>query len=143
MIVVDASVAVKWFLNEEHTEESLAILETGRKLHAPIIAECEVAGSFSRALRRGDIDGTEAQNCFERWIHSLRTNVVSVSHDRDDVIAGHDLALKLEHPLADCVYLAMAKRIGATLVTADKPFFDKAKKKHKVVFITDTKRLAA
>lgn len=142
MIVVDASVAVKWFLKEEHSEESLAILETDRKLHAPIIAECEVAGSFSRALRRGDIDTSEAQNCFERWMLSLRTNVVSISHDREDVIAGHDLALKLEHPLADCIYLAMAKRIRATLVTADKPFFDKTKKKHDVVFISDAMQLA-
>ena len=32
------------------------------------------------------------------------------------------LALALEHPVYDCLYLALAHRIGATVVTADRRF---------------------
>ena len=36
------------------------------------------------------------------------------------------LALALDHPVYDCVYLALAHRIGATVVTADRRFANAA-----------------
>ncbi len=43
----------------------------------------------------------------------------------DDETVGADAvrpALALDHPVYDCVYLALAHRIGATVVTADRRF---------------------
>ena len=43
------------------------------------------------------------------------------------------LATKLKHPLPDCLYLAVAIRAGAELVTADRPFHDRARKLYKQI----------
>ncbi|MDE0697759.1 MAG: type II toxin-antitoxin system VapC family toxin [Boseongicola sp.] len=42
-------------------------------------------------------------------------------HDDETVAAdAARLTLALDHPVCDCVYLALAHRIGATVVTADR-----------------------
>lgn len=44
-----------------------------------------------------------------------------------DIVVGSDFAASLNHPLADCVYLAMAKRLDVALVTADDTFVKRAR----------------
>jgi predicted nucleic acid-binding protein len=41
--------------------------------------------------------------------------------------------MELSHPLQDCLYLALAERLGAPLVTADKKFVAKARASHTLV----------
>jgi len=38
-----------------------------------------------------------------------------------------ELAMSLKHTLQDCLYLAAAQQLKARLVTADRPFFERAK----------------
>ena len=44
--------------------------------------------------------------------------------DELDAHLAHRMALELDCPIYDCVYLAMAIRIGGVMVTADKQFAD-------------------
>ena len=48
MIVVDASVATKWFLPEPDSEDALGVLTSGLKLVGPTLAKYEVAAAFYR-----------------------------------------------------------------------------------------------
>ena len=47
-----------------------------------------------------------------------------------DFPAALELSLKLNHPLQDCLYLALAERLDATLVTADERFVAKTRESH-------------
>jgi predicted nucleic acid-binding protein len=38
-----------------------------------------------------------------------------------------DLCLTIKHPLQDCLYVATARQLGVTFVTADRPLHDRAK----------------
>ena len=125
MIVVDASVAVKWFLKENLSECAITLLTMDRKLVGPTLALYEVAGAISRALSRGDIDTERAAMCQDRWLHTVKTNVLRLDCDHRDMVRASEIAATLNHTLADCVYLAMAERLGATFVTADHEFCDK------------------
>ena len=55
-LVVDASVAVKWLITEEWTEESRRLLAASIDRHAPDLILAETANVLWKKARRGEID---------------------------------------------------------------------------------------
>ena len=73
LLVVDASVAVKWYLrDEEHLSEADLLLDhrkAGRvELAAPRQIRVEVASSFRRAALRGRISMPEVDGLIVDWL---------------------------------------------------------------------------
>lgn len=126
MTVVDASVAVKWFLPEAGASDALDLLLSGESLVAPTLIQSEVAAAVARKARSGEIDAPSATAAVNDWLLALRDGVVSLEPDRNDLPAAFRLSLRLRHPLQDCLYLALAERAGAPLVTADRTFAARA-----------------
>ncbi|MCA9215594.1 MAG: type II toxin-antitoxin system VapC family toxin [Planctomycetales bacterium] len=144
MTVVDASVATKWFLYEEFSDEAIALTQTEMKLVAPTLAQYEVSGAIIRALRQKLIDYEQAESLLHRWLKATATNVVRLDGDNRDIVRGSEMAHELGHPLKDCIYLAMAERLNIPLVTADAKFVKAARTKYKAAtFIGDVPSLAA
>lgn len=127
MIVTDASVAVKWFLSEVNSREAVALLTMGEKLFGPTLILYEVASALVRAHRRGDIDARQLESLCHRWMFTLERNVIRLVSEDEDILRATVLASELDHPFADCLYLAVAERLSAPLVTADAVFFDKVR----------------
>ena len=116
--VVDASVAVKWLVDEEDADVADQLMASGQELHAPRLMASEVANVLWRKARVGQIERADAGAAM-----TLLTDMPV--RWNDDETVGADavrLALTLDHPVYDCVYLALAHRIGATVVTADRRF---------------------
>ena len=116
--VADASVAVKWLVAEEDADIADRLAAGGQELHAPRLMASEVANVLWRKARVGEIERAEAGAAM-----ALLTDMPV--RWNDDETVGADavrLALALEHPVYDCMYLALAHRIGATVVTADRRF---------------------
>jgi predicted nucleic acid-binding protein len=55
----------------------------------------------------------------------------------DDLEAAAKLALELQHPLPDCLYLAVAERLGVALITADRAFARRAARRSSLVQILE------
>jgi predicted nucleic acid-binding protein len=123
--VVDASVAAKWFLPEIDAERAIDLFETA-PLHAPAIIQVEVASAITRRFRMGGITEAEAgQKCADaRDVLKWPTFVVT-SHS-ELLERASAIAIGLRHPLADCLYIADAERLGADLLTADPTFAKRA-----------------
>ena len=116
--VVDASVAAKWLVAEDNADIADQLAESGRELHVPRLMASETANALWCKARAGEIERTEAGAAM-----ALLTDMPV--RWNDDETVGADavrLALALDHPVYDCVYLALAHRIGATVVTADRRF---------------------
>ena len=116
--VVDASVAVKWLVAEDDADIADRLAASGQELHAPRLMASETANVLWRKARVGEIERAEAGAAMA----SLSDMPVLWS---DDETVGADalrLALALDHPVYDCIYLALAHRIGARVVTADRRF---------------------
>jgi predicted nucleic acid-binding protein len=114
-MIVDASVAVKWLLEEQGSDEADALLATGG-LGTPDLIFAEVANTLWKAWRRGDFvqipDGfITLPTCFQR-----------ITPCADLMPAAAALAIELNHPTYDCFYLAMAIAENTSLVTADRRF---------------------
>ena len=117
-LVVDASVAVKWFVEEEYSAEAGRLFDGAHELHAPRLLASEVGNALWRKARAGELNPGR--------VGALATAIhrVAVRWTEDEVICPDAvrLALALDRPVYDCVYLALAHRVGATLVTADLRF---------------------
>ncbi|MGE3778886.1 MAG: type II toxin-antitoxin system VapC family toxin [Pirellulaceae bacterium] len=115
-IVVDASVALKWVLHEEGSEAAERLLD--EELIAPSLWLVEAGNALWRRSTRGEISAAEAQ---ERLSELFNAPVTTVALE-EDVIAAVRLAAELDHPVYDCLYLALAIREGTYVVTADRRF---------------------
>jgi predicted nucleic acid-binding protein len=114
--VVDASVAVKWFVSEADSLLADELSASRDRLVAPSLVITEVANALGRKAMAGLMTALEAR-------HYLR----SLPHYLDDIIAVDELiepvlenACALRHPIYDMIYLEAARRLGAQLVTADR-----------------------
>jgi hypothetical protein len=113
--VVDASVAVKWFVPEEFSERADALAESGWTLLAPRLILLEVANSLWKKIRRRLVtpeDAHEHLSALPRFFDEL--------FEHDDLVApALSLAATLDHPIYDFVYVHGARRHHAVVVTAD------------------------
>ena len=117
-LVVDASVAVKWLIAEEGSDAAHRLAAGADDLHAPRLMASEIANALWRKARMGEIErplaGALAAAVPEMPVRWSADEAVCADAAR--------LALSLDRPVYDCVYLALAHRLGARMVTADERF---------------------
>jgi hypothetical protein len=123
MTVVDASVVVKWFVAEKGHEAAIEASQQ-RDLAAPDRLLLEVANVLARKLKRGDIRVDQASAAIGK-LPALIGQVVPSTMILDRAF---DLAVRLDHSVYDCAYLACALHLDAELLTADARFADKARR---------------
>ena len=114
-VVVDASVAVKWLFTEDGTAEARQLLAHRIALHAPDFVLTEAANVIWKKVRRREV--ADAQPYFEEL--ARLGNAVVLSPSADLVAHAAAIAIEIDHPVYDCLYLACAEVEGAPLVTAD------------------------
>ena len=112
-LVVDASVAIKWVVEEADTEQALSIHRFD--LIAPELMFSECCNALWKASHRGKITATDA---LER-IDALHAVILTIVPAQSLAKRALDIALTLDHPAYDALYLAMAERHGTRVVTAD------------------------
>ena len=114
-LVVDASVAVKWLVAEEDSDAADRLVAGGDDLYAPRLMASEVANALWRKARMREIEGTQA------GILMTAVSEMPVHWSSDETVCADAvrLAVTLDRPVYDCVYLALAHRLDAQLVTAD------------------------
>ena len=126
MLIIDASVAVKWFLPEKDSNKAEALLLSGQRLIAPEIIRIEVAAAFTRLLRTGDFDRPTVETKLQKWQHALTQQAISLERTSNDFKTATKISMDIGHQLQDCLYVATAKRLNAPLITADKKLLKKA-----------------
>jgi len=136
--VVDASVAVKWFvdgdwaLREDHIEPALDILRASAQgsleLFQPPHFLAEVAAVLARVKPDGALqDVTNLAALDITWGQPTLAYASAIA-----------LARQLGHHLFDTLYHAVAFATpGATLVTADRRYFDKAQHLGQIAWLPD------
>jgi predicted nucleic acid-binding protein len=115
-VVIDASVATKWFTPEEGTEAALSLLRSGEILHAPDLLYAEVANALAKKGRRGEIEGAEIAES----LAALIALPIETKASKDLITQAVSLASETGLTVYDGHYLALAHVIGAPLATADR-----------------------
>ena len=116
-LVVDASVAVKWLVKEDGSDRAEAL--KAEDLHAPSLIRIEVANVLRTLATSGRLEDAEALPALDLLLDAP----VRLYEPTDALMRGAlAFALRLEHPIYDCLYLALAVELGTRLVTADRRF---------------------
>lgn len=114
-VVVDASVAVKWFVKEEGAEDAFRLLEGAKEIRAPQIIFGEVANALWKKIRRRDIapeTGVDALGFLSGYLGTIIA--------AEDLLSGAlRLACAIDHPVYDCLYVEGARQLELPLITAD------------------------
>jgi predicted nucleic acid-binding protein len=117
--VTDASVAVKWYVPEIHSDEALRLLEPGNELHVPDLMQAEVGNILWKKTRRGELTPSEAR----RVIRAILVVPLQV-HATSSLLEGAlDIALRADRTVYDALYVALAVALDVPLVTADRRLF--------------------
>ncbi len=116
MLVVDASIAARWFVPALAWPSATEVLEGGESLLAPELILAEVANTFWKAVRAECMTPEEMETAL-RVLPSFFVELRSIA---DLVAEAAQLSVALSHPVYDCCYIALAQREAAPFVTADK-----------------------
>jgi predicted nucleic acid-binding protein len=106
--------------------ESYRRPKVGARAEAWLIAleliNIEVTAGVDRRFREGEIGQAEVGQGLRDWSFMIEHALIEfVPHGKDYDIAV-DVSLQLKHPFQDCLYLALAQRMGAPLITTDPTF---------------------
>ncbi len=118
MIVVDASVAVKWVFDEEYGDEAVALRDAPDVPIAPTLMLVEAGNALWRRVGRGELSTEEAAEL----LAVLQGLPVGYVEEQALVAPALALATAMQHPIYDCIYLALALRQDIQLATADVRF---------------------
>lgn len=112
--MIDASIAVKWVIEETGTNEALALRSRAR-LIAPDLLVAECANILWKKTRINEL-GTDEALFAARLLAGAEMELVPM---RLLFAPATRLAIALDHPAYDCVYIALAIERDCPFVTAD------------------------
>lgn len=121
-LIIDSSVIVKWFVEEDGHQEALGLFDLDRDLACPDFAFAETSNVLWRKVRMEEIEATHASSA----IDALPSFFDRVVPGADLIKLGFELAGELDHSVYDCLFLAAAFSVeGGVLVSADEAFLRK------------------
>lgn len=126
MIVIDASVAAKWFLPEKGREAARKLLTQKVVFIAPWLIKVEVAAAITKTCRIENLSANTSENLCLKWFNRLERGTVNLEDTEADHTAAAQLSSRLSHSYQDCLYLALAQRYSIPIVSADKKQIKKA-----------------
>ena len=138
ILVLDASAAAKWFLNEEDTDKALALrdahIEGDLSLTAPDLIVYEVANALNYHPKLSDDDlDASLKTLLELELDLVPPSVEFCSHMANT-------ARKLAISVYDASYIALSDMIATNLVTADRKLHEKIAEKGRAFLLKDMGR---
>ena len=114
--VVDASVVAAAFFQEHDAEPARTLLRSGAELLAPDLVYAEFGNVIWKRRRCGEINDQEAAGLLADCLRLPLQITVS----RELAAPALELAVRTGRTVYDCLYLALAIRSKAVLVTGDR-----------------------
>ena len=133
LFVVDASVTVKWYVPEEHSEIARLLLDDSFSRIVPRLFFSAFGNILWKKFTREEISREDVTDA----AMSLRFAGLKAMPDELLMDEAIRLACELKHPVYDCLYLALADSLDTAVFTADQKFANKVADPARVVFVAD------
>ena len=118
--VVDASVAIKWFVEEVHAEAARRLLADVYVLYAPDLLWPECGNILWKKVQRGELTAQEARLIRE----GLELQPLHIAPSYLLLEPALEIALDTGRTVYDSCYVALAMLTESQLVTADQRLFN-------------------
>lgn len=131
ILVIDASVASKWFLrfrpDEADVARALALLEQAVSDEVEVFQPPHFFAEMAAVLGREKADAAQAD------LDDLLQLDFHVVENPELYALALELSIRLQHHLFDTLYHAVAlQHPGAVFITADRRYFDKARSEGRI-----------
>lgn len=123
-IVIDASAACEVVLQRGRAGSFEKLIRDADEVIAPELYVAEVANVLWKYVRAGELDLDQANKCLEAAL-----NIVDSIQPGTPLI--HEALITscvTKHPVYDSIYLILARRNGANLLSIDRRLIDMARK---------------
>jgi predicted nucleic acid-binding protein len=133
-LVVDASVAIKWFAgasSEQHVAQAEGVAEAIARGETELLAPSHWTAEVIAVLARRN------PHLVDRALPVLHDMSPTLVQETAILKRAADMAITLDHHLFDTLYHAVALEVGATLVTADEVYFNRARRLGGVQLLAD------
>jgi len=121
VFVVDASLVIKWFVPEIHSEAARRWLSASHDYVAPDLLFSEAGNAVWKKVRRRELEETEGRQ-LTMDLAQVAVETVATRSLLQDALA---LALTAGITVYDAMYLALAVRLETEVITGDDRFADK------------------
>jgi len=120
IFIVDASVAVKWYIPEPQSELAVELLDRAAKgdcrLWAPELIFAEIGNVLWKKCMRGEIDEEDARKILGAIAQKFPASVAEI---RPLLPAAFEIACFYRRTLYDSVYIALTVAKNGVFLTAD------------------------
>jgi predicted nucleic acid-binding protein len=121
VFVVDASLVIKWFVPEIHSEAARRWLGASHDYVAPDLLFSETGNAVWKKVRRRELEDTEGRQLVMD-LAQVAVETVATRSLLEDALA---LALTARITVYDAMYLTLAVRLETEVITGDDRFADK------------------
>ena len=115
---MDASVGIKRFLPEIHSEAAGRLPLLNASLHVPAFFHLELSNVLAKRIRRDELALEEG----EAILKELQQIPLQKHSNERLMKPAFTLAIQTRRSFYDCLYLALAEAIDGRVVTADQKF---------------------
>jgi len=129
MSILDASVILKWFVDEESSDQALRLREEFYRGEKEIVIPDLLLLEVANALRYNPTFSAEGIKEAVRTLFDLEIEIVTPTYSL--LAKAIDLAKSLDVTCYDAMYLALAEELDFEFITADRRFYRKVSKKMK------------
>ena len=123
MSVLDASVVLKWFVDEKGSNKALSLRKDFREGKTELILPDLALYEISNALRYNPDFGKEEIQVAIKTLVDMDMDIVTPTLPL--IKASIELAIEHEITCYDATYFALARELEFSLITADEKFFNK------------------
>lgn len=121
--IIDASIAIKWFLPEPLSDSARKLLDDGHQFLAPDLLLPEFGRVLCKRIRAGEMVSEQATAVLE----ALLQMPIQLLPSAPLIPAALEIAVRTQRTIYDSLYLSLALREKAPLVTADTRLFNALK----------------
>ena len=114
-LVVDASVLIKLFINEDGSRAAAAAITKADALFAPDLLWAEAGNILGKYVRRGELTAADA----DAIMSDMLQMPFEITPSRDLAQAALELATTTDRTVYNCLYLTAAVQLKAVMLTAD------------------------
>lgn len=118
-LVIDASVLVKLFFEEEHSDAAAKQMKAAREILAPDLIWAESLNVVWKRFRREEITAEDATGIADQ----ILAFPIATQPSYDLAADALELAVSTGRTVYDCLYVALAIRAKCRLLTADHHLF--------------------